>query len=424
MDYSHYYGQPAAYNTQSQDYQQYQDKFQWRQLAPEYIQHKEHYSYHPANYNMQSHNYQQYSDTLQWRQLDPAYIQCGRKDNRPSKPVTKKPLDPTLLLNGVIIWVYEQSPDKWGVPAKPFICCRTSGGHICTQRELNDGGYNHPFLVLDHYQNPESREEGDIILDIVPITSFGGKSILQTYSDFTHCKRMNSLPIEFNLSRKQDRLRENELLDRLQKPLLGLESGPTSRQLFVEVNHIYRVSVKQVHAYSAKKSEISKYVRLNKEGYDEVRSKFVLPTDEKIFGKRIETRPHTSQLTPKMGEAPLLKRAGFYPVGFNWGQAGRPITPELDETSLEQPMAFNPLACEFVPSPPVSEDDRSSSSGSESEADLPPLEFSPPSEPMLPTSSCESNPRCHCQSDNDMCLFCDTELKHDLRNFLAKALFM
>ncbi|KAF7855394.1 hypothetical protein EAF04_010137 [Stromatinia cepivora] len=374
---------------------------------------------------MQSQNYQQCSDNLQWRQLVPAYVQCGgRKHNRPSKPVNKKPLDPTLLLNGVIIWAYEPSPDKWGLPAKPFICCRATGGHICTQRELNDGGYNHPFLVLDHYQNPESREEGDIILEIVPITSFGGKSILQTYSDFSHCKRMNSLPIEFNSGRNQDRLRENELLDKLQKPLLGLESGPTGRQLFVEVNHIYRVSAEQVHAYSAQKSEVSKYVRLNKEGYDEVRSKFGLPADEKFFGKRIDTRLHTSQLTPKMGEAPLLKRADFDPVGFNWRLADRPITPELDKTLLEQPMALNPLACEFMPSPPLSVDDRSSSSGSESEVDLPPFEFFHPHEPTLPVSSCDESQksRCHCQSDNDMCLFCDTELKHDLRNFLAKVL--
>ncbi|CAD6445358.1 7542e66e-9d67-40a7-87ad-7e0e95a8bd64-CDS [Sclerotinia trifoliorum] len=361
MDYSHYYGQTAAYNTQSQNYQQYWAAVQFGQFPQEYIQQKGYYSYPLANYNMQNHNYQQFSNNLQGLQLAPPHIQRGNKDDRPWKSVIKKPLDHTLILNGVIIWAYEPTTDEWGLPAKPFACCRSSGGHLCTQRELNYGGYNHPFLVLDHCQNPESREEGDMILEIVPLTSFTGKSILQTYSDFNYCKRMNSLPIEFNSHRKQDRPKEIELLNRLQKPLLGLENSSTSRQLFVEINHIYRVSVKQLHAYSPQKPDASRYVRLNKQGYNEVRSRFGLPTDGEIFDKRIETCPSTSRPTPKMSEEPFLKRAEFNLVGFNRRLLERSITLERDEASLEQPIVFNPVACKFVPSPPVYEVGRRSS---------------------------------------------------------------
>lgn len=35
---------------------------------------------------------------------------------------------------------------------------------------MNQGGYNHPFLVIDHYQTPGSNVEGDLTLKIVPVS--------------------------------------------------------------------------------------------------------------------------------------------------------------------------------------------------------------------------------------------------------------
>ncbi|KAI9642702.1 hypothetical protein NHQ30_008433 [Ciborinia camelliae] len=237
---------------------------------------------------------------LEWRKNMQGHQHAGTNTqsrcprDKPQGQVIKNPLILAQLLNGIIVWGYPPTPDEDNKsPPKPFICCRSSEDHTCRERELNQGGYNHPFLVLDHYQTRENGEEGDIILEIVP------------------------------------------------KPLLKLEAGETSRQLYIEVNHIYRVSVKQLHRYDSKCSK--QYARLDKESYNAVRGIFGLNYDEEIFGKRVRT-PESTQATTRLDRAPFVGRA-----------------------------VSNPHAFDFKPSMPSSKAEARSSYFSNSKVDLSPL---------------------------------------------------
>ncbi|ESZ92031.1 hypothetical protein SBOR_7578 [Sclerotinia borealis F-4128] len=269
-----------------------------------------------ANYNMSNQGYQHWQHwqyKLQQQQVARTHTR-SRWSRGPPKTTIKTPLDHTLLRNGVILWAHEPTPDTGNHPSKPFTCCRVSGGH-----------------KLGHYMSPGSTEEGDITLEIVPITSFGRETLLQTYCT-THPKRLASVPIKYNGSGRGDEAAEHKLLESLGKPLLGLESGETGRQLYLEVNHIYRVSLNQLHCYHGTDVvarddglQRARYVRLNRESYGKVREIFGLPADEAIFDKRV---------------APLVKRMEFNPLAGVFKIPNPPptppTTPELDEAALAQ----------------------------------------------------------------------------------------
>lgn len=106
------------------------------------------------------------------------------------------------------------------------------------------------------------------------------------------------------------------MLEKLDKPLLGLEYGEIGRQVFLEVNHIYEVPVKQLHSYGSRKS---KYVRLNKESYNKVRSIFGLEYDEESFDRQVETPFSTPSGTPKLDEMSTVETLGtdFSPLAYN-----------------------------------------------------------------------------------------------------------
>ncbi|KAB8300855.1 hypothetical protein EYC80_002783 [Monilinia laxa] len=251
--------------------------------------------------------YQKNGDIKQVQHCAPESMQGGRRKLLQQK--NKRPLDNNLIFNGILVWAHDPTPDEYNLPPKPFVCCRTSGGHRCEKSFMNQRGYNHSFLVIDHYQTPGSDVAGDLTLKIIPTTSFGGETILQTHSKTSHEKRLKSLPFEFKGTSKKNRAEELQLLEKLNIPLLGLEYGEISRQIYLDVNHIYEVSVKQLHCFGQRVSNPAKYVRLNKESYNNVRSIFGLEDDEGSFDRRVE-KPSTPSGTPKSDRISTAKTLG------------------------------------------------------------------------------------------------------------------
>lgn len=247
----------------------------------------------------------------------------------------------------MVLWIL----DRLGHMSEPLHCCRASSSkHNCGGLPLNEEGYNHPCLLLEHYRNPEAGKE-DITLIIVPVsfvhsmklswsvslliivkmTSFKNKTILQTYTNSSPWIRSTSLPILCKFSEKNDIAKEMELLKKLNKPLLNVANGATIRQLYIVTNHIYRASLDQLGYYTGHPSEGCWQVRLDKKSYERVRGEFGLKDDESMYAKIIEES--------------VLRPAAFNPRASSWitptppinplAQVWRQIPPELDEATPE-----------------------------------------------------------------------------------------
>lgn len=126
--------------------------------------------YYPSPYSVQPaplhHDYPRTQPRPQPQLRQPHNRQPHTKGPRSPRLPTREPLDPNLIKAGVIVWLHKPSDD----PLPTLQCCRS---HDCRERTLNEGGFNHPFLVLDHFKTPGSGAEDDsnITLTIVPVSS-------------------------------------------------------------------------------------------------------------------------------------------------------------------------------------------------------------------------------------------------------------
>ncbi|KAE9377631.1 hypothetical protein N431DRAFT_500434 [Stipitochalara longipes BDJ] len=161
-------------------------------------------------------------------------------------------LKPGDVCAGCIVWL----PPKFN-HEDPVLCNRHG---CCGGAALDDGGYNHPVVVIEIKQKQNSRQLGDLICTVACATSF------------------NDTPLSFYREQRRRRPHHREsipILDSNSSSFeidsqtikhLVLEKGKLRKQSYVRLDHTYEVSVSRLTQYHKGRCRAYK-MRLSEESY-------------------------------------------------------------------------------------------------------------------------------------------------------------
>lgn len=96
-------------------------------------------------------------------QLDHAYGSALHAPPSPSRNVKRRKIRPADLCAGCIVWLPAKHDSNGGIKC----CCAR-----CPVAEgLDDGGYNHPVIVLKICQATDSNVRGNLVCEVACVSS-------------------------------------------------------------------------------------------------------------------------------------------------------------------------------------------------------------------------------------------------------------
>ncbi|KAH9213955.1 hypothetical protein DL95DRAFT_462615 [Leptodontidium sp. 2 PMI_412] len=176
---------------------------------------------------------------------------------------TDKPhLNPGDVCVGCIVWL---PPKDFTRPS--FRCVNKN---CCRNEELDDGGHNHPVVVLKIRQKKGSTVIGELICTVASVTTFSNTPLSKYLSRRRH--RKPSIPIFDPEATALTSPRVSSLVQ------LKLEEGRLKKQSYVRLQHTYRIPVSMLRQYAYRNSRAYKR-RLSYESYYALMELLALPPE-------------------------------------------------------------------------------------------------------------------------------------------------
>ncbi|PVH81861.1 hypothetical protein DL98DRAFT_570956 [Cadophora sp. DSE1049] len=170
----------------------------------------------------------------------------SRSPLQPPPVQTDRPtLSPGDVCVGCIVWL----PSKDGT--RPSIRCINDD--CCGKEELDDGGHNHPVVVLKIKQKKDSAVVGDLV------TTFSDTPLSKYLSKRRH--KEPSIPVYDPEATSLTTARGTALVQ------IKLEEGRLKKQSYVRLQHTYRVPVSMLRQYAYRKCRAYKR-RLSDDSYN------------------------------------------------------------------------------------------------------------------------------------------------------------
>ncbi|KAG9229063.1 hypothetical protein BJ875DRAFT_547272 [Amylocarpus encephaloides] len=161
---------------------------------------------------------------------------------------------------GCIIWL----PAKGELNGEITCCC----GGCSIPEKLEEAGYDHPVMIVNIHQRKGSSTIGDLVCDVVCITTFSGTTIekyeVQRFR-LPYLKRSLSIHHSNSEPPQDSHMKQ-----------LRLEKGKLRKQSYVRLKHVFRVDIGKLHTYKWRKSPAYKW-RLSKESFDDLVHELDLP---------------------------------------------------------------------------------------------------------------------------------------------------
>ncbi|KAF8855501.1 hypothetical protein BDZ45DRAFT_502496 [Acephala macrosclerotiorum] len=145
-------------------------------------------------------------------------------------------VDPKDLCIGCTVWLPPKLEHNSSITCNKENCCG---------RELEDGGYDHPVVVMKIRQREGSYTRGDVICTIACVTTFGDTS-LSTYID----KRPQFRYMQWSIPISELDPKAVEASIYVPFPMLRLEIGTLHKQSYVRTQHTYGVPVSMLRQYN------------------------------------------------------------------------------------------------------------------------------------------------------------------------------
>ncbi|CZR60742.1 uncharacterized protein PAC_10638 [Phialocephala subalpina] len=145
-------------------------------------------------------------------------------------------VDPKDLCIGCIVWLPPKLEHHSSITCNKENCCG---------RELDDGGYDHPVVVVKIRQREGSYTRGDVICTVACVTTFGDTS-LSTYID----KRPQWRYMQWSIPISEPNPKAAAASIYAPFPMLRLESGTLHKQSYVRTQHTYGVPVSMLRQYN------------------------------------------------------------------------------------------------------------------------------------------------------------------------------
>ncbi|KAH7356418.1 hypothetical protein BKA65DRAFT_422649 [Rhexocercosporidium sp. MPI-PUGE-AT-0058] len=173
------------------------------------------------------------------------------------------PLIPGDVCVGCIVWLPPKDVNR------PSIRCVNES--CCGKRELDDGGHNHPVVVLKIRQKKGSIVIGDLICTVASVTTFSGTSLSKYLS--RRRRRQASIPIFDPEATALTSPRAASLVQ------LKMEDGRLKKQSYIRLQHTYRIPVSMLGQYAYRNSRAYKR-RLSYESYCALMELLSLPPEK------------------------------------------------------------------------------------------------------------------------------------------------
>ncbi|KAK0106866.1 hypothetical protein ONS95_003588 [Cadophora gregata] len=178
----------------------------------------------------------------------------GSRTRRSLQPPRVHTERPALKLGevcvGCIVWL----PSK--DVTQQTIRCINNG--CCDQEELNDGGHNHPVVVLKITQKKGSDVLGDLVCTVACVTTFSDTTLSKYVSKRQY--KVSSIPIyDAEATPIPSELGSNLIQ-------LRMEEGRLKKQSYVRLQHTYQVPLSMLRQYTFRNSRAFRQ-RLSEDSY-------------------------------------------------------------------------------------------------------------------------------------------------------------